>query len=170
MRNPTDMRVVMKTCGVCHRDVVERLVKSLHSTMAGKISGARYSAGAQNTKLAIYGVVWVKDTDGDVPSEQGALPELKPLPYFDPNKPWGPTNHPVDVYLRNQCLRCHIWVRGKETYADYRASGCAACHVVYDDDGLYKGNDPTIPKDKPGHPRLHKIVRAPPLIPVRALP
>ena len=157
VRNPGDMRVVNKTCGVCHSDIVEKMVKSLHSTMAGKISGARYSAGAQDTKLAIYGVVWVKDTDGNVPEDQGALHELKPLPYFDPSKPWSQENHPVDAYLRDQCLRCHIWVRGKEVYADYRSSGCSACHVIYDDDGLYKGNDPTIPKDEPGHMKLHKI-------------
>ncbi|MEB3779254.1 MAG: cytochrome c3 family protein [Desulfurococcales archaeon] len=157
VRNPGDMRVVNKTCGICHSNIVENLVKSLHSTMAGKISGARYSAGAQNTKLAIYGVVWVKDTDGDIPESKGALHELKPLPYFDPNKPWSQENHPVDAYLRDQCLRCHIWVRGKEVYADYRSSGCSACHVIYDDDGLYKGGDPTIPKDKPAHMREHRI-------------
>ena len=159
VRNPGDMRVVNKTCAICHADIVERMLKSLHSTMAGKISAARYSAGAQDTKLAIYGVVWVRDTDGNVPEDQGALHELKPLPFFDPNKPWGKDNHPADAYLRNQCLRCHIWVRGKEVYADYRSSGCSACHVIYDDDGLYKGGDPTIPKDEPGHMRVHKITK-----------
>jgi len=162
VRNPGDMRVVNKTCAICHPNVVEDLLKSLHSTMAGKISSARYGVGAQDTKYAIYGVVWVKDTDGNVPTDQGALHELKPLPYFDPNKEWGPENHPVDAYLRNQCLRCHIWVYGKEVYADYRSSGCSACHVVYDDDGLYKGGDPTVPKDEPGHPAYHQITRAPP--------
>jgi hypothetical protein len=68
-----------------------------------------------------------------------------------------PGNNPVDDYLRNQCLRCHLWSGGHERTGDYRASGCAACHVVYDDDGLYKGNDDAIPTNEPGHPRMHRI-------------
>jgi hypothetical protein len=58
---------------------------------------------------------------------------------------------------------------------DYRASGCAACHVVYANDrsksnsGPYAafGNrgatqtvDPTIPKDQSGHPLKHVFTRA----------
>jgi hypothetical protein len=58
---------------------------------------------------------------------------------------------------------------------DYRSSGCTACHVVYANDreltssgpyakfgnmGHYAGNDPTIPKDEPGHPIQHRLTRA----------
>jgi hypothetical protein len=58
---------------------------------------------------------------------------------------------------------------------DYRSSGCTACHVVYANDreptasgpyakfgnmGMYHGNDPTIPKDEPGHPIQHRLTRA----------
>jgi hypothetical protein len=58
---------------------------------------------------------------------------------------------------------------------DYRSSGCTACHVVYANDtdpvdsgpyaqyghsGTYHGNDPTIPKDEPGHPIQHRLTRA----------
>jgi hypothetical protein len=55
---------------------------------------------------------------------------------------------------------------------DYRSSGCTACHVVYANDrspvnsgpyakygngGLNYSNDPTIPKDEPGHPIDHRF-------------
>jgi hypothetical protein len=55
---------------------------------------------------------------------------------------------------------------------DYRSSGCTACHVLYANDrdpvhsGMYAeaGNqghsfspDPTIPKDEPGHPIMHRF-------------
>ena len=58
---------------------------------------------------------------------------------------------------------------------DYRASGCAACHVIYANDrspvhsGRYasQGNqgmssqiDPTIPKNQSGHPIRHEFTRA----------
>jgi hypothetical protein len=60
---------------------------------------------------------------------------------------------------------------------DYRASGCAACHVVYANDrarsnsgpysgadfgnlGRSKSVDPTIPKDESGHPLKHVFTRS----------
>lgn len=58
---------------------------------------------------------------------------------------------------------------------DYRSSGCTACHVVYANDrevtasgpyakfgnlGFYAGNDPTIPRDEPGHPIQHRLTKA----------
>jgi len=58
---------------------------------------------------------------------------------------------------------------------DYRQSGCASCHVVYANDrseynsgtyakygnrGLSFSDDPTIPKDEPGHPIQHSFTRS----------
>jgi hypothetical protein len=58
---------------------------------------------------------------------------------------------------------------------DYRASGCSACHVVYANDrsadhsgpyagfghlGLSFSDDPTIPRNEPGHPIKHQFTRA----------
>ena len=58
---------------------------------------------------------------------------------------------------------------------DYRASGCAACHVVYANDrspvhssayaaagnqGFTQTQDPMIPKDRSGHPLRHAFTRA----------
>ena len=69
-----------------------------------------------------------------------------------------------------------MWFLGtNEQPGDYRSSGCAGCHVVYANDrdparaGPYAkyGNDgktitadPTIPKDKSGHPLKHEFTRA----------
>lgn len=160
--NPSDYSVVDKTCGLCHQSIVERSKKSLHATSAGIISATRYLFGAQETKNAIYGVKDVIDTDNNVPSEQGALHSLKTLPHYNPNHPEGKTNSPADDYLREECLRCHLYSYGAEKYGDYRSSGCAACHIIYDDDGTYKGTDTAIstkskgPKPVP-RPRSHKI-------------
>lgn len=139
--NPTDLRVIGETCGTCHEEYVDNIAKSLHGTSAGIISGTRYTWSAQADKNAIYATYAVEDKDGDVKAEN-ALPSLKELPYYDPNKPISATNHPADDYLRNQCLRCHVWSTGHQRAGgDYRASGCAACHVPYDNDGTYKGGD-----------------------------
>jgi len=69
-----------------------------------------------------------------------------------------------------------MWFLGtNDQPGDYRSSGCASCHVVYANDrdplrsGVYAkhGNDgktitadPTIPKDKSGHPLKHEFTRA----------
>lgn len=155
--NPTDLRVVDKTCGGCHSEHIENSKKSLHATSAGKISGTRYTNAAQNTKNAIYGNYDVEDKDGNIPEKKGALKSLKQLPLYDPKKPLSNTNHLVDDYLREQCLRCHIWSSGHERDGDWRASGCAACHVVYNNSGTYEGADKAIDKKQKGRPIVHKI-------------
>ena len=154
--NPSDLRVAGQTCGVCHAKILSNLRKSLHATSAGIISGARYTWGAQGTKNALFANYAVRDEDGEIPRGLGRV-FLRPLPKYDPSQPVSPENHPVDDYLRAECLRCHVWTKGKEVYGDYRSSGCAACHMIYDDDGLYKGKDKAINARVPGRPRVHQL-------------
>jgi hypothetical protein len=151
--NPSDMRVVDETCGGCHEEEVDRIRKSLHATSAGKISGARYAQGTQSRE-SIYANYAVED---DTPDGTFAVRSLAQIPSYDPSKPEGPENHLVDDYLRNQCLRCHVWSDGHQRDGDYRASGCAACHILYSDNGTYEGGDKAIAKDQKDRPIVHRI-------------
>jgi len=70
----------------------------------------------------------------------------------------------------------HLWFLGtNEQAGDYRSSGCTACHTPYANDrdprhsgpyaqyghaGRSASSDPTIPKDRPGHPISHQFTRA----------
>jgi len=70
----------------------------------------------------------------------------------------------------------HLWFLGtNEQPGDYRSSGCTACHTIYandrdpkhsaqyakfGNDGKTQTKDPTIPKDKSGHPIKHEFTRA----------
>ena len=70
----------------------------------------------------------------------------------------------------------HLWFLGtNEQPGDYRSSGCTACHTVYANDrnvkhsgpyakfgheGKSQSADPTIPKNRPGHPLKHEFTRA----------
>ena len=67
----------------------------------------------------------------------------------------------ADIH-RKQCGRCHVWGEGREKRGDLRGSGCAACHMLYGNDGKYEGNDPTIPKENSTrpYPLKHKITTA----------
>jgi len=68
-----------------------------------------------------------------------------------------------------------LWHLGTNDHSgDYRSSGCSSCHVVYANDrdpahsgpyakygrdGHYAGEDPTIPKNEPGHPIRHEFTK-----------
>jgi hypothetical protein len=151
--NPGDLRVVEETCGECHEEEVANVKTSLHATMAGKISGTRYDAGAQDrhSKYATYATKALKT------GKPHTVAELKQIPSYDPSKPEGPENSITDDYLRNQCLRCHLWSDGHQRDGDYRASGCSACHVVYSDAATYEGGDKAIDKTQKDRPRFHRI-------------
>ncbi len=151
--NPADFRVVDKTCGTCHEDEVQNAKRSLHATMSGMISSTRYGFGVQDRK-SIYATYAVEGGPIDRP---GATARFQQIPKYDPTKPDGPVNTPGDDYLRNQCLRCHLWSDGGQSPGDYRASGCAACHVIYSDKGTYEGGDKAIDKKQADRPRTHKL-------------
>jgi len=151
--NPSDLRVIDKTCGSCHPQEVANAEKSLHATSAGIISGTRYAWGLQD-RTSRYGNYAVSDDKVDSPN---GIASLQQIPMYNPSKPEGPNNSPADDYLRNQCLRCHIWSDGHQRDGDYRASGCAACHVVYSDAGTYEGGDKAIDKTKKDRPMSHRI-------------
>lgn len=69
-----------------------------------------------------------------------------------------------------------LWFMGSNDHAgDYRASGCSGCHVVYANDrderhsgpyakfghaGTSVSADPTIPRNKSGHPLKHTFTRS----------
>ena len=70
----------------------------------------------------------------------------------------------------------HMWFMGTNDHpGDFRASGCSGCHSVYANDrdprhsgpyakhghlGRSQSVDPTIPKDRSGHPLKHQFTRS----------
>lgn len=174
--DPGSVWIANRTCGLCHQGYAERLEKALMNTEAGKLQGNLWSWGLQND----YGhkVVWgnydVKDEDGSVPTvgtdaykkymeafaadHPDQVPsELKQIPQVDVNKIPDHPNLAGITYSRQQCQRCHVGVTGREKRGDFRGSGCTSCHVPYSNDGFYEGGDPTINKQQPGHPLVHRL-------------
>jgi len=112
--------------------------------MAGIINQTRYLWGAQERAA---------------PAMYGLSGGLRPLPEPDPSESPSTPALLVDDFLRRRCLRCHIHQKGAHGHGLYRAGGCAACHMVYDDDGLYKGRDKAIDPTAPGYPATHRFTR-----------
>lgn len=169
-KNPSDLRVIDNTCGLkfCHagheqsdRNHVRRVQKSIMATNAGEISALRYLWGAQPKKEALYGSFGVLDSDGHIPWSRGGLPHLDVIPFFSEkdagDSDIGFSGRIADSRWRKSCDNCHLWGRGSEKKGLYRSSGCAACHVPYNENGFYKGNDPTIPENESGHMKFHRI-------------
>ncbi|MGP0628485.1 hypothetical protein ACTRW9_02120 [Nitrospina sp. 32_T5] len=179
-RNPSSLKVVHLSCGQaqCHsgfadesRNWADHVRKSPMGTLAGMIAGLRFQWSGQTGKEAKFGIYAVEDEDGNTPLEQGAVEKLSRLPYFDKktvrrNPPTEETgdavllsNHFADLLLRDRCFSCHLDAPAPEGV--FRSQGCAACHSRYNETGLYAGDDPTIPKDEPGHPASHAMTVLP---------
>ena len=144
IRNPSDPSTFKDFCLPCHERQIKNLEASLHSTMAGIINQTRYLWGAQGqASPGIYAL--------SGPFQR--LPE--PDETVTPDSP----ERLVDDFLRRRCLRCHIHVKGFPAAGLYRASGCAACHVLYSNDGQYRGKDKAIQRGSKGYPTRHAFMK-----------
>ncbi|NOZ52337.1 MAG: hypothetical protein GXP08_04195 [Gammaproteobacteria bacterium] len=177
--NPSNLRVAEKTCGRCHTGHVERVKKSLMAHTAGHHSGGLYQSSIDSSKTPTYGTVAVEDNDNSVPVDQGAVPRLLDLISWDNNLDFtDPDNPKLKEYKTHfravpeqACVRCHLWTRGKgyrgaaaidDDSRDglFRADGCAACHMIYANDGLSRSSDTAINKVEKGHPLRHRLTKA----------
>jgi len=172
--DPGSIWVAQSTCGVCHAGYVYRVKRSLMNTEAGKIQGNLSTWGVDQTRKVVRGNHDIEDRDGPVPS--GTFPAYES--YIKAMKQKFPDQFPDRLkqietasiqeveknpskaaltYQRRECQRCHLGVKGRQIRGDYRGIGCSACHMPYGTDGLYRGKDPSIPKDMPGHVKTHRI-------------
>ncbi len=168
-RNPMDLRIVDRTCGTCHASEVESLLASLHGTTAGHLSDGYYEMGLLPEKGSRYSVF----PQASSPRGGGEVERLVQVPAFQERAGQERqgreelARHYTDL-ARKECLQCHLWsqgraVRGRVGFdGDYRGAGCAACHVEYALDGLSRSADAAALRTEPGHPRQHRMTRAPP--------
>ncbi|MHC5111728.1 MAG: thrombospondin type 3 repeat-containing protein [Planctomycetota bacterium] len=163
--NPSNLRVADESCGQCHPVKLEVVLKSMMATAAGHYAGGLYLGGVVDSKVPVYGTFAVEDTDGEVPTEEGAVQSLLDLVTYDP------TGDPLDYATHyaavpaQACARCHLWSRGKgyrgavDADGTYRADGCAACHVLYANDGRSQSADMMIDHRQQGHAISHVVTK-----------
>lgn len=164
------------TSGATGRNHVYRMQRALMGLEFGKASHTLMSNGVVAKGDYVYSDFDMDDPDGPVPTvgtetykrwiaealETGAIKRVvrsKQIPDFAVGDTlWNdPKKAAISDMYRKQCARCHVWEEGRRERGDLRAGGCAACHVIYTNDGVYEGNDPTIPEDKGIHPMKHEI-------------
>ncbi|MBC8203573.1 MAG: hypothetical protein H8E91_07070 [Planctomycetes bacterium] len=163
--NPSNLRIVETTCGMCHPDHVVRVKKSLMATTAGHHAGGLYLNDVTDSKHPTYGTFAIEDLDGDVPTEVGAVESLIDLLIYTGGDPTKVSTHFAAVPSQ-ACARCHLWSRGRgyrgagefgNVDGTYRADGCAACHMMYSNSGFSESADMSINHFEGGHPKTHVI-------------
>jgi len=164
--NPSNLRVQGAACALCHPDVADVIHKGMMATAAGHYAGGLYQNGTVNTQTPIYGTFAVTDNDGVVPTAEGAVASLLDLVIYDPLSDPSLVSSHFAAVPSQACARCHLWSRGKGyrgaigAEGVYRADGCAACHMLYADDGLSQSADQMIDHQEPGHPMHHVVTKA----------
>jgi Outer membrane cytochrome MtrC/MtrF-like, domains II/IV len=175
-RDPGSPWINATTCGQCHPKHTATQWNSLMMTEAGKIQGTAWAFGS----LTGYKHLWA-NYDAKNPRDpdqrlgtlayrryMAALRKMEPNIYVDRHH--GLPDFPADVsriakephlaaftYLRTECQRCHLGVRGRQTRGDYRGMGCSACHIPYGNEGTYEGADKTLPRNQRGRLLVHTI-------------
>ncbi|MFW6094284.1 MAG: hypothetical protein ACODAC_09945 [Pseudomonadota bacterium] len=98
--NPSDYRVARESCGACHMEIIEKSVRSMHSTGAMLWGGASYNNGILPFKNYILGEAYNREGEGvalhgpEIPEHleaeaeaAGIRPVLYPLPAWETVKP-----------------------------------------------------------------------------------
>jgi hypothetical protein len=156
-RNPATLELAATSCGssatavgACHTDRSHPLLnradnvpKALMATNAGIIGILRFQWGIEDTSVSKFGIKPV--TDGKT-SLQQIPPERGPQGDF----------HLANSHFRKFCGSCHLW-SARQAEETSRLAGCPACHATCEQDGKYRGRDPTINRDEPGHVAFHTI-------------
>lgn len=163
--NPGDLRVVDRTCGTsgCHATVAARVKTSIMAHRSGTQSGTLFANGLQPTREAVRFAMTpgpvaatARRPDG-YPQRPGTVPHLEPLPTRAEGG---------DVFvdlLRKECTSCHLWTRPRALRGNHRATGCAACHMPYAEDGRSRGGDRAMPADRVGRPLRHTLTTRVPI-------
>ena len=112
---------MVKMCGNCHSSLVSHINKSSHFTLADEVNLIRTAFGANDTILDPRLI-----PQSDQP--QSVL-EL------------------ADDLLRRRCLRCHLFSSGDTYPATKHGTGCAACHLKFNNGSLVSHIFERFPED-----------------------
>ncbi len=163
LSNPSDLRVVDRTCGQCHEAIAKKVKSSIMAHRSGTQSGTLFPNGLQPTKEDVrFAMAPVVTTPGlplptGHPLPNGAVARLEPLPTFK-----GSGDIFFDL-LRKECTSCHLWTPARAVRGNFRATGCAACHMPYAEDGKSQSKDQAMNPEKASRPLRHQLTKQIPI-------
>jgi len=98
------------TCGTCHANQAEQLPHALHYTLNNAVNLVRDAFGAKHRIESLIDIPMTEEPEN--------ITEL------------------ADDMLRRRCLRCHLFTPGDDYTATSRGTGCAACHMQFENGKL----------------------------------
>lgn len=105
LAHPAHPDTAMQTCGTCHAKQTAASLQSNHFTLASYVNLIRTAFG-ETTAIS-------------------SLTEIPVAPAAKNLKELG------DDMLRRRCLRCHMYSQGENYPSTQHGTGCAACHLSY---------------------------------------
>jgi hypothetical protein len=142
--NPSSPDEWEQACRQCHRYQLERVKANIMQTNAGMIRNIQLTWEGEDGKSYTTG-------GGKSFDPSGKPVATAPVEKLD--------NLSGELY-RKFCSRCHIGTSNDDSYSAVHASGCAACHFPWNDEGTYEGNDKTM-KGRAGHSASHVMSALP---------
>ena len=143
-KNPSAPEFWEDTCGKCHPYQLDRVRGNIMYTNTGMIKNIQATWEGED------GTLYATRAE-DVYDAQGDNLELKSVAELE--------NLSGELY-RKFCALCHIGIESNRVWRGSHASGCAACHFPYNENGTYQGGDQTV-KGKWPHSASHKMENLP---------
>lgn len=143
-RNPSAPQVWEKTCGKCHPYQLERVRSNLMYTNTGFIKNIQLTWEGDDAQLYATATEELFDAEGN-PVTRLSVAELDNL---------------AGELYRKFCALCHIGVENHQVWRSSHASGCAACHFPFNENGTYTGNDLSM-RGKWPHSETHALESLP---------
>jgi hypothetical protein len=137
---------------------------SLADTAFRAISNPNYNADNRNVGEVGRLVEVQEKAQYDGPMRDNPLYDAPTLQNYlttavtDPERPNrviadSPLHMLLDAQVTITCGDCHAGSAGQnDRFADFRSSGCTACHMEYSYDGRSRSNDPNVPRNEPANP------------------
>ncbi|MFA6686956.1 MAG: selenite/tellurite reduction operon c-type cytochrome ExtM [Desulfuromonas sp.] len=143
-RNPSAPQVWEKTCGKCHPYQLERVRSNLMYTNTEFIKNIQLTWEGDDAQLYATATEELFDAEGN-PVTRLSVAELDNL---------------AGELYRKFCALCHIGVENHQVWRSSHASGCAACHFPFNENGTYTGNDLSM-RGKWPHSETHALESLP---------
>lgn len=139
-RNPSSPKFWDKSCGQCHDYQLQRMKSNLMLTNTGFIKNIRLTWEGGEQKLYATLPQEQFDAEGE-PIEHHSVLTLRNL---------------AGELYRKFCSLCHVGIESHRSWKASHASGCAACHFPFNENGTYQGNDIAM-RGKWPHSATHRM-------------
>ncbi len=147
--NPSAPEHAARYCGKCHADQVAWMEQSLMATASGIIDQTRHAWGHASLKENLKEKPEEKKTGSENSVQEKPTEETE-----EQEAPATLIHDQVQEFLDKKCLRCHLGSEAPRRAGDFRATGCAACHMIYTNDGTTLTRDRAVQRSIKGRQEI----------------